>query len=78
MLVGLLGCSTTIKESRSKNLPKHNVVDLKKGYVVLKNNKIIYFNKAIFTCNTKMVRLESEMIRQTILWINIKKIVIYN
>jgi len=23
MLVGLFGCSTTIKESRSKNLPQH-------------------------------------------------------
>ena len=70
-----ISCATT---ERSKNLPKFEVFKQKKGYVILKNNKKIFFSDAEFTSNRKMIRIQSQFVRQTILWVNIKNIYINN
>lgn len=77
----VLGCVTTRdyeKVSLSAHLPKHDVIGLRDGYIQLRSGNIIRFRKAVFTCNTKMIRIESEVVHQTILWINVKKVYIKN
>lgn len=71
----LISCSTT---NKSKNLPKFEVYKQKKGYVRLKNNKRIYFSNAEFGSNRIMIRVQSQFVRQTILWVHIKDVYINN
>jgi len=77
-VLSAVGCAMLDKRSNSYALPKHKVYIHCNGKVLLKNGQIIYFNSAVFTANTEMVRIESTMVHQTILWSNIYKVEITN
>ena len=73
-VVFMVSCAT----SKSKGLPTFPVYKQKSGYVILTNQKKIFFNSSEFTANRNLVRIQSQYIKSTIMWININKVVIYN
>mgnify|MGYP000861822599 CR=1 FL=1 len=74
----LLCACTGIPGTKALNLPQHHVVGLRDGYVDLRTGQRLVFRDAIVTANTTMIRIESEMIRQTVLWVNVNRVYIVN
>lgn len=81
LLAFTCGCKTSQHTERmgfSSSLPKYDVLGVRDGRIILYDGRVIDFRRAIFTCNPKMIRIQSEAVHQTILWINIMEITIQN
>lgn len=75
----LFGCGSHVQRmGLDENLPKYDILGVRDGKIWLKDGKVLHFTKAVFTCNPKMIRVQSEMIYLTVIWMNVKKVEINN
>lgn len=80
LVIGFVSCASTLSRSRYEITPEEVEIapGNKAGVLILENGDTIFFKCSHVFVDRKVIRINSEDIRQTILWRNVRTIHIYN